>query len=239
MNPGLDGEYGTQDDHYTDTDEKEVYPGNDNQFGAEDDRKDTGNGTNTNLSGGDEKTNGADGIPGTADDEQKTGAGVIESESHNNFSSSGGSGGNRGGGSVFVKGTTLNGNWKLLDGEKHIWTFEYTDGGRPRSMWRELYYNYTQRTDWYHFNADGIMDTGWFQDVDGYWYYLHNISDGTLGHMKTGWFQDEDGRWYYLRTEHDGHYGSVVAGWKEIEGKRYYFNEEHNGFYGALLITEE
>ncbi len=239
VNPGLDGEYGTQDDHYTDTDGKEVYPGNDNQFGTEDDRKDTGNGTNTNLSGGDEKTNGADGIPGTADDGQKADAGVSEGGSHNNSSSSGGSGGSRGSGSVFVKGTALSGNWKLLDGEKHIWTFEYTDGSRPRSMWRELYYNYTQRTDWYHFSVAGIMDTGWFQDVDGYWYYLHNISDGTLGHMKTGWFQDVDGRWYYLRTEHDGHYGAVVAGWKEIEGKRYYFNEEHNGFYGALLITEE
>ena len=34
---------------------------------------------------------------------------------------------------------------------------------------------------WYHFGADGYMDTGWFKDTDGNWYYLNQASDGTQG----------------------------------------------------------
>ncbi len=74
IDKGKDGLYGTADDHYTDpADSKDVYPGLDGKFGTADDRKDQGDKTNTDLKGGDRKTNGADGIPGTADDKPVAG----------------------------------------------------------------------------------------------------------------------------------------------------------------------
>ncbi|MBQ7535099.1 MAG: cell wall-binding protein [Stomatobaculum sp.] len=50
---------------------------------------------------------------------------------------------------------------------------------------------------WYHFNASGYMDTGWFQSpVSGYWYYL----DPVQGHMVTNqyigsYYVNADGVW--------------------------------------------
>lgn len=34
--------------------------------------------------------------------------------------------------------------------------------------------------EWYHFDADGYMQTGWFQDTDGKWYYLEPSSGKML-----------------------------------------------------------
>ncbi len=84
---GRDGKPGTEDDRliqrpyntggaleagkdsfYENEDGHAVYPGSDLCFGTGDDRVDTGRGSNVSLEGLDERTNGADGIPGTADD---------------------------------------------------------------------------------------------------------------------------------------------------------------------------
>ncbi|WP_252198286.1 hypothetical protein [Clostridium sp. MCC353] len=73
-------------------------------------------------------------------------------------------------------------------------------------------------------NASGYMDTGWFQDRDGRWYYLNPVSDGTKGAMKTGWFQDQDGRWYYLNPVSDGTKGAMLTGWITVDGKQYYMD---------------
>ncbi|MFR5601210.1 MAG: hypothetical protein ACLTKI_02080 [Lachnospiraceae bacterium] len=49
------------------------------------------------------------------------------------------------------------------------------------------------------------MNFGWFQDTDGTWYYLHEISDGRLGTMETGWHYDaQEHKWYYLDPETGG-----------------------------------
>lgn len=64
--------------------------------------------------------------------------------------------------------------------------------------------------DWFRFDADGFMVTGWYDDADGNRYYLHTTSDGTLGAMYTGWHQ--------------------------VDGMDYYFNEESDGTRGALRM---
>lgn len=46
-------------------------------------------------------------------------------------------------------------------------------------------------SQWYRFNEAGYMVAGWYLDIDGNWYFLHNVSDGTQGHMYTGWHQIE------------------------------------------------
>ena len=55
--------------------------------------------------------------------------------------------------------------------------------------------------------------------------------------MQTGWFLDRDGKWYYLNPKSDGTMGRVVTGWHFISGSWYYFNQVSDGTYGALLVN--
>lgn len=67
--------------------------------------------------------------------------------------------------------------------------------------------------DWFRFGPDSVMTTGWFTDEAGDTYYLHEVSDNTLGHMVTGW------RW--------------IKGTDGFE-RCYYFNPVSDGFRGRL-----
>ena len=86
---------------------------------------------------------------------------------------------------------------------------------------------------WYHFDADGYMQTG-RQLIDGTWYFFGE--DGVMqtgwinyqrawyyfdkyGVMQTGWIQDE-GNWYYLSTE-----GELAVGWLNDGGYRFYLDK--------------
>ena len=78
------------------------------------------------------------------------------------------------------------------------WWFRRTDGSWPKSEWMECRWNGV--ASWYHFNAEGYADAGWFTDADGQRYFLHNLHDGSFGYMYTGWNQIGDS-WYYFNTE--------------------------------------
>ena len=78
------------------------------------------------------------------------------------------------------------------------WWFQRTDGSYPKNEWKKLYYNGVYR--WYHFGANGYMETGWFTDLDGNVYYLNPVSDGFQGAMVTG-SQNIDGIWYQFMSE--------------------------------------
>ena len=79
----------------------------------------------------------------------------------------------------------------------------FTSGGRTYAgEWAYIHNPYAsegqESTSWFRFSSDGAMVTGWFQDpADGNWYYLHDISDGSLGRMYTGWHRI-GGIWYCL-----------------------------------------
>ena len=150
---------------------------------------------------------------------------------------SGGGGGGRGAGvqaspfvpespKSYVVGT--NGSWELLNGEKHEWAFVLNGGIRLVGRWGKLDYanGDVNRNGWYHFNAHGIMDSGWFLDEAGNWYYCNTAHDGWFGKMKTGWHYDrDDSRWYYL----DPVTGRMATGWVQIGGKWYYFAPHNEG----------
>jgi len=88
------------------------------------------------------------------------------------------------------------------------WWIRKADGTCPVNCWYQAVWN--GKSEWYHFDAEGYMQTGWFTDVDGHRYYLHPISDGAQGHMYVGW-QFIDGAWYYFRTESGGPQGSLLT----------------------------
>ena len=62
------------------------------------------------------------------------------------------------------------------------WQFKKADGTVPKNEW--IYTGWGQSDDWYFFDADGNMVTGWYL-ADGKWFYLNPVSDGTRGRMVT------------------------------------------------------
>lgn len=108
------------------------------------------------------------------------------------------------------------GNW-ILDSVG--WWYQYADQTYPSNGWFSL--DYLGNKDWYYFNQNGYMLTGWVLS-DGKWYYLNPVSDGSLGRMLTGW-QQINGHWYYLNENSDGTRGAMLTDtW--IEGN--YVNPE-------------
>ena len=124
----------------------------------------------------------------------------------------------------------VGGNWELINPEevaKNLdnskWIFKLTTGERVTG-WQLLSYTFEGRTkvEWYHFEQDGIMDSGWFLDRDtNKWYYLSMNHDGFFGEMIKGWHHDpDDTRWYFL-DRNDGH---MHVSWDKIDGNWYFFN---------------
>ncbi|WP_060932221.1 N-acetylmuramoyl-L-alanine amidase family protein [Lachnoanaerobaculum saburreum] len=166
--------------------------------------------------------------------------GGSSSSSHSHSGGSSGGGGGRGGSGAAGKSKTLgaqtsiavgiSGNWELINPEEaknnldnSKWIFKLNSGERVTG-WQKLSYTYEGITkeEWYHFEEDGIMDSGWFLDrATNKWYYLSMNHDGFFGEMIKGWHHDpDDGRWYFLDRA-DGH---MHISWDKIDGNWYYFN---------------
>ncbi len=86
----------------------------------------------------------------------------------------------------FINGTSLAKNWQTIEGKR------------------------------YYFDADGIMQTGFF-NVGRTWYYYE-----TDRSVKTGWWKNpQTGKSYYFNKN-----GQAVTGWQTIDGERYYFDAD-------------
>ncbi len=86
------------------------------------------------------------------------------------------------------------------------WQYYNPDGTCTASQWKQI------GGKWYHFDAEGIMQTGW-QKIGGAWYYF-----SASGAMQTNW-QKIGGTWYYFSAS-----GAMQTGWQKIGGSYYYFN---------------
>lgn len=86
------------------------------------------------------------------------------------------------------------------------WSFTSTSGETMRSRWAYVLWNGSY--DWYYFDQEGKMQTGWIT-LNGQTFYLQPVSDGTRGKMLTGW-QQIDGTWYYFQTTSDGNKGMLL-----------------------------
>ena len=78
------------------------------------------------------------------------------------------------------------------------WKYKLSNGRYPTNTWYECDWNGQKL--WYHFNAEGYVDSGWFTDTDGNTYYLHPLHDGNFGYMYTGW-NTIDGKNYYFSMD--------------------------------------
>ena len=88
------------------------------------------------------------------------------------------------------------------------WKYQNYDGSYVKNCWKLI------KNLWYHFDANGIMQTG-FLTLNGKMYYLQSS-----GAMKTGW-QKISNTWYYFDSS-----GAMVSnGWRWINSKCYYFDK--------------
>ncbi len=124
---------------------------------------------------------------------------------------------NLGQGSPDLTPEAKKGQWART--EQGDWTFT-VDGKLCKDAWIYAQNPYADAKkgqssrDWFRFDAQGRMVTGWYTDKDGSRYYLNPVSDNTKGRMMTGW------NW--------------ITG-KDKWLRCYYFQENSNGTKGALF----
>ncbi|PST32409.1 hypothetical protein [Enterocloster lavalensis] len=110
--------------------------------------------------------------------------------------------------------------WSNTDGK---WSFG-RNGSSYRDEWGYLYYNGSY--NWYFFDQDGTMETGWVTAPDGQKYYLNTASDGKQGAMCTGW-KLIDGKWYYFNQEQGASQGRLLVGTTTPDG----YKVDENGVW--------
>ena len=116
------------------------------------------------------------------------------------------------------------GEW--VEDEKGWW-YKRFDGSWPADEWEKI------NDKWYHFDANGYMQTGWLKDGDDY-YYLQPKTKSTgnsYGYMVTGWLT-LDGKKYYLNPDNGGR--MVVGFFKGKSGVWYCFDNS-----GALVTDDK
>ena len=99
----------------------------------------------------------------------------------------------------------------------------YFVDGEPVTGWQTI------KGKKYHFNAVGIMSTGfmYIQESDGSYGYLFDEN----GHYLTGWQEFEE-KWYYLGSD-----GRALSGWQKINKKWYYFSKEMDDGKIFFMVT--
>ena len=104
--------------------------------------------------------------------------------------------------SVPYRGGGMTGKWEK--GTKGWW-YKYSDGSYAKG-WVQIKYN--GRLQWFLFDEDGWMQTGWKKD-NGKWYFL----DYKTGAMKVGWhklpYGDGKEGWFLLGKD-----GAMLTGWQ-------------------------
>ena len=117
-------------------------------------------------------------------------------------------------GNTSLPSYVIRGTWSQVNG---MWQFTDDSGLLYKNRWAAVVNPYANTAagqdgfDWFFFDADGNMQTGWHLDVDGNYYYLNPASDGTRGRMMTGWVWIPDAagvnKCYYLNPASDGNSG--------------------------------
>lgn len=103
------------------------------------------------------------------------------------------------------------------------WWYCENNNSWPYHTWRYI------EGKWYYFTDSGYMATGWLWDSTlQSWFYLEG--DGS---MAMGWRQI-NGRWYYMNPVPDGTRGAMYTGWHKIKGKWYYFETAPGAEQGEM-----
>ena len=104
--------------------------------------------------------------------------------------------------------------WSRIEDKWYYFRVE-TEGHAPKGSmvspgWRVI------GTDYFYFNSDGSMYTGWL-NLDGKIYYLNTLDNSLQGALFTGWIH-RDEKSYFADAN-----GEILQGWNQIDGSWYYF----------------
>ena len=118
--------------------------------------------------------------------------------------------------------STANDGYSHWMQDEHGWWFRFADNSYPKAAMRGtngIAYAWEHiNGNWWTFDENGYIKTGWVRDEDyGGWFYL----DPERG-MQTGW-ELIDGKWYYFHPTSDGMKGLMYAGRRTPDG--YYVDE--------------
>ena len=121
------------------------------------------------------------------------------------------------GSSATLPSYVVRGTWNEVPQGSGQWTFTGTDGHLYRNEWAAVdnsqYANTAagqQLFDWFFFDENGYMHTGWYRDPStGYWYYLQELSNGVRGRMVTGSYTI-NGKTYQFSDVSDGYRGHCL-----------------------------
>ena len=115
------------------------------------------------------------------------------------------------------------GGWKSENG-----TWKYYKDYVALKSWHKLDNN------WYFFNEDGSLKTGWFLDANNNWYFLDSSNGSNQGMLLSGW-QWIDGYCYYFEPFDpatlgqmyadrvvDGYKLNSMGRWVDENGKEHY-----------------
>ena len=118
--------------------------------------------------------------------------------------------------------STANDGYSHWMQDEHGWWLRFADNSYPKAAMRGtngIAYAWEQiNGNWWTFDENGYIKTGWLRDEDyGGWFYL----DPERG-MQTGWVLI-DGKWYYFHPTSDGRKGILYVGRLTPDG--YYVDE--------------
>ncbi len=211
---------------YSSDDDEEIDPGDDEEIDSGDDE---------GSDSGDDEEIGSGGDSGSGSDSGSESG----SDSGGSGSESGSGSGSRDYGSIIdTAGSGYTDDSWVWDGNG--WKCKAPDGSVLANGWHQL--PYKGSTDWYFFDGQGYMVTGWLTH-EGQTYYLNPEADGNQGKMCTGWMYLDD-TWYYFNEESDGTKGAMLtSGWHYLSynGRMdwYYFDEKGKMLTGWITTDDE
>lgn len=119
------------------------------------------------------------------------------------------------------------GTW--IEERSGVWAY-VNNGVRYQNRWACIFNPYARtgdgqrQYDWFYFDNDGHLKTGWFADQGGLVYYLNPLSDGTKGRMVTGWAQIDGYLYYFDNVEGSGRMGALYRNSRTPDG--HYVDEQ-------------
>ncbi len=86
------------------------------------------------------------------------------------------------------------------------WWYSYSDGSYPMNCWRMI------NNEWYHFDTQGYMETGWIWDGAA-WYYLQQSGAMAKNCWVSNYYVGESGAMYTNSRTPDGYYVGADGLW--------------------------
>ena len=131
------------------------------------------------------------------------------------------------------------GSWTINPITKR-WSFTLNGGLPLNNRWARIDVsdgNGQVVSEWYRFDNQASLITGWYHDAESNsWFFLNPTDGKDMGKMTRGWYYDNSsGKWYYL----DAQNGNMSTGWIQLNGKWYYLSTGNDSRPAGSMYANE